>query len=264
MSQLQVSALNVYPVKSCAGLSVEQVDLDGFGPTGDRRWMIVDEQGQFVTQRDYPRMALIKVEITEQGIVLDRGTERLTVVCPGLGVERTVRVWRDEVVARDAGEDAAAWLSDFFGREVRLVYLPDEGRRAVDPAFASAGEQVAFADGFPLLLIGQASLDDLNRRLEQPVPMNRFRPNLVISGAEPFAEDGWRRLRVGEVELRVVKPCSRCVIPSIVQETAERDRHINRALAGFRRREGVIYFGQNLLYQQPGTLRVGDPVTVLD
>ena len=158
---------------------------------------------------------------------------------------------------------AAAWLSDRLGSACRLFYMPEDSVRLVDGLYAHNGETVSFADGFPILLISRASLDDLNGRLPSPVPMNRFRPNLVISGCAPFAEDDWKRIRIGDMVFDVAKPCSRCAIPSIVQETGERDPHINRALASYRRFDGKIYFGQNLLYQQPGRLQSGDQVEVL-
>jgi uncharacterized protein YcbX len=142
--------------------------------------------------------------------------------------------------------------------------MPDDAVRLVDGLYARDGETVSFADGFPILLISSASLDDLNSRLPSPVPMNRFRPNLVVSDCAPFAEDNWKRIRIGEMTFEVVKPCSRCAVPSIVQETAERDPHINRVLAGYRRFDGKIYFGQNLLYPQGGELRIGDKVEVLE
>jgi len=155
-------------------------------------------------------------------------------------------------------------LSAQLGQPCRLVYMPDTCRRLVDGLYAREGETVSFADGFPLLLISQASLDDLNSRLDNPVPMNRFRPNLVVSGCDSFAEDGWRRIRIGDVEFDVAKPCSRCLIPSIDQATAHRDGQINRMLASYRRVNGQVMFGQNLLYQRAGTLSLGDSVEVLD
>jgi uncharacterized protein YcbX len=141
--------------------------------------------------------------------------------------------------------------------------MPDDARRRVQPLYARRGETVSFADGFPLLLISQASLDDLNARLDQPVPMNRFRPNLVVSGCEAFDEDRWQRIRIGTLEFDVAKPCSRCVMPSIDQATAQRDPQINRVLASYRRRDGQVYFGQNLLYPEYGSLAVGDTLEVL-
>ena len=163
----------------------------------------------------------------------------------------------------DAGEEVAQWFSEHLGQSCRLVYQGGDGRRGVDRQFSPAGTQVSLADGFPLLLISQASLDDLNRRLDRPVGMDRFRPNLVVSGCEPHAEDQWRQIRIGEMCFDLVKPCARCVIPSIDQDTAQRDSPINRVLASYRRRDGQIFFGQNLLHQQQGALELGMPVEVL-
>lgn len=262
---MQLSEINVYPVKSCGGISLTAVAIDRFGPAGDRRWMVVGEGGRFMSQRETPAMALIQVAQTGSGIRLAQGDSSIDIKEPGASARvRQVRIWEDRVAARDAGDEAAAWVSAYLGAVCRLVFMPEETVRRVDGAWASAGETVGFADGFPLLLISRASLDDLNARLPEPVPMNRFRPNLVVTGCEPFAEDGWRRIRIGTMTFDVAKPCARCVVPSIVQETAGRDPHINRTLAGFRRRDGQIFFGQNLLYQNPGSLAVGNPVQVLE
>ena len=231
---------------------------------GDRRWMLVSEGGGFMSQRETPAMALIRVAQSVAGITLAHGDSSIDIEEPGASaLERQVRIWEDRVAARDAGDAAAAWVSDHLGVSCRLVFMPEETVRRVDGAWASAGETVGFADGFPVLLISQASLDDLNTRLPEPVPMNRFRPNLVVTGCDPFAEDGWRRIRIGTMMFDVAKPCSRCVVPSIIQETAARDPHINRTLAAFRRREGQVFFGQNLLYRELGSLAVGDTLEVL-
>jgi len=262
---MHLSGIYIYPVKSCAGLQLQATCLDRFGPEGDRRWMVVGESGDFITQRDIPRMALIRATPVGGGLQLRCGDSGVEVETPPPGLPlRGVRVWTDRVQAMDAGDEAAAWLSEQLGRSCRLVYMPGESVRRVDGAYAREGETVGFADGFPLLLISQASLDDLNRRLPTPVPMNRFRPNLVIAGCEPFAEDCWKRIRIGALSFDVAKPCARCAIPSIVQETAERDRHINRTLAAYRRVNGQVLFGQNLLYRQTGRLAAGDAVEVLE
>ncbi len=260
-----VSELWIYPVKSCAGHQVEAVTLDRFGPAGDRRWMVIDADGNFLTQREHPRMALVQVEMLDRGgLRLATAGSSCEVALPPPGTAaRNVQVWSDQVTAVDAGDAPAAWLSQNLGTACRLVYMPNDSSRPVDPEIARDGQTVSFADAFPLLLISQASLDDLNSRLPQPVPMNRFRPNLVVSGCEPFAEDGWRRIRVGSVEFDVVKPCQRCSIPSIDQATAERDGSINRVLASYRRFDRKILFGQNLLYSGEGRIAVEDPVTVL-
>ncbi len=262
---MKLIEITIYPVKSCAGISLPSVKIDRFGPEGDRRWMVVKEAtGSFLTQREVSRMAQVGVALGPEGIHLDCDGSALAVPLPGVdAAARRVRVWDDQVAALDAGDDAAAWLSGHLATKCRLVFMPQDTVRYVDGAYACEGETVGFADGFPLLLISQASLDELNSRLPAPVPMNRFRPNLVISDCEPFDEDNWRRIRIGEMEFDVAKACSRCVIPSIIQATGQRDPHINRTLASFRRINGQIYFGQNLLYQQTGRLRTGDSVELV-
>jgi len=262
---MQLSGITIYPVKSCAGFNLDCVTLDRFGPLGDRRWLVVDERGRFISQRDQAHMALIRVEQLQGGIRLRLGDSSIDSVIPGTDApELRVSIWEDSVRAVLADSGSGEWLSTQLGRPCRLVYMPETCQRLVDGLYARAGETVSFADGFPLLLTSQASLDDLNGRLDNPVPMNRFRPNLVVSGCDRFAEDGWHRIRIGDVEFDVAKPCSRCVIPSIDQATAQRDGQINRVLASYRRVNGQVMFGQNLLYQRAGSLSVGDSVEVLD
>lgn len=262
---MKLSGISIYPVKSMAGCEVVSVKIDRFGPVGDRRWVVTNQAGRFLTQRENPGMALIHATREGATLRLKAGAESLVVPFPGPGSkERLVQVWEDHARARDAGDSAARWLSDRLGQACRLFYMPDDSVRLVDGLYAKNGETVSFADGFPILLISRASLDDLNGRLPSPVPMNRFRPNLVVSGCAPFAEDTWECIRIGDMQFEIAKPCSRCAVPSIVQETAERDPHINRVLAGYRRFDGKIYFGQNLLYRQGGEVRIGDDVEVLD
>ena len=267
MSQLVVSELSIYPVKSLRGLSLPRAEVDRFGLRGDRRWMVVDANGRYLTQREQARMSLIQAEPLDDGLRLGApGMGELTIrLAPDLP-RRQVTVWDDRVEAEDAGDAAAAWLSDFLGIDCRLVHFPDDALRPVDPRYAQAGDVTAFSDGFPLLLITQASLDDLNSRLEQPVPMRRFRPNLVIDGSEPYAEDQWKRLRIGDLTFRVVKPCSRCVIPTIDPATGERhpDAEPLRTLASYRMRDNKIYFGQNVIPDGEGALAVGQVVEVIE
>jgi uncharacterized protein YcbX len=262
----RLSELNIFPVKSLAGQSLLQCRVDRFGLQGDRRWLVVDANGQFLTQRELPLMAIIQTQQVPSGLLLQFAGEDIAVATPATdAVQCEVQVWDDRVVAMDAGSVPAQWLSQRLGCECRLVYMPEESERAVDPDYASHGETVSFADGFPLLLIAAESLAAFNTHLESPIAMNRFRPNLVISGAEPYAEDGWRRLRIGSMEFDLVKPCSRCVMPSIDQSTGDKQPEVLKALA--RHRRGVdrkTYFGQNLLYSGCGQLAVGDAVTVLD
>lgn len=263
MSKLRLAELHCYPLKSARGEALQHADMDDFGLHGDRRWMLVDEEGVFVSQRSTPVLALLGVRTTGTGLALSFAGDAIEVEKPDSAAQRRdVQVWADTVSASLADAAVNDWLSRKLEQPLRLVYLPDEAQRRVDPNYAKGGERVAFSDGFPLLLATQASLDDLNARMGNPVPMNRFRPNLVIEGAEPFAEDGWSRVQIGEVMVDLVKPCSRCAVPSVIQETAQRDGEINRVLASFRRRDGAIYFGMNALAPAGAQFRVGDSVAV--
>jgi uncharacterized protein YcbX len=255
--------LCVYPIKSCGGISVDEWEVDERGLRHDRRWMLVDETGCFISQRELPRMALIKVRIEPDGLFVDApGMPSLEApLKPPDGKPLLARVWDDLVESQIVDDDS--WFSEFLEVSCKLVYLPDESVRPVDPAYAEPGDRVGLADGFPFLLISEASLADLNARLEQPLPMNRFRPNLVVGGCEPFAEDGWRRVCIGRLTFRVVKPCARCTITTVDQESATKGKEPLRTLVRFRRAGNKVLFGQNLIHDQTGTLRVGDPVEIL-
>lgn len=265
MNDLSLAALYRYPIKSARGESLHEAVTDRFGVHGDRRWMLIDDRGCFVSQRSIPVLALLEVTTHEQTLILGFRGSKITL--PRLADDSSrarVTVWADELEARLAPDEVNSWLSRQFGQPLRLAYYPEDAQRPVDPVYAPQGQYVSFADGFPVLLISQASLDWLNERLPEPVPMDRFRPNIVVDGAKPHAEDSWRRLRIGDAEVSLVKPCSRCAIPSIDQSTAERDPHISRALASYRRSEGEIYFGMNGLAQAGSVFRVGDKVQVID
>lgn len=264
MSELTLSAIYRYPIKSAGGQSLSVGKMDCFGLEDDRRWMLVDSEGLFVSQRTLPEMALLGVQSSKAGVELRFGGDVVELARPEQADAKSdsvrVTVWGDQLDAHLADDRINAWLSERLGQALRLVWCPPEARRRVDPNFARADELCAFVDGFPLLVVGQASLDALNARLPQAVPMNRFRPNLVIAGGEAHAEDRSQRLRIGNTELALVKPCSRCVIPSIDQATGKCDPHINRVLAAYRRRDGSIYFGMNALGASGAVFRVGDPV----
>lgn len=263
---IHLSGLYIYPIKSCRGISLGAWDVDGRGLRLDRRWMLVDGDGRFLSQRELPRMALIGVRI---------GSEHLAVDAPGMPtldvpfepvVDDLVpaRVWNDVVMASPAGGEAGRWFSEFLGVNCALVRLSESTARPVDPGYGRSDDRVHLADGFPFLLTSEASLADLNARLDRPLPMDRFRPNLVVEGCGPFAEDGWDVVRVGAMTFRVVKPCARCVITTVDQGTATTAREPLRTLAKFRRDGDKVLFGQNLIHDEnSGTLRVGDPVEVL-
>lgn len=267
---LRLSALYRFPVKSLAGESLQRADVDDLGLWGDRRWMVVDPaSGRFLTQRQLGRMAQVAARWLNAGSLelSAPGQAPLTVMVPPADEAlRGVTVWSDSLLAPDAGDAAAAWLNAFLGRDCRLVHVPPQRARQVDTAYAQPGDKVGFADGFPLLLIGQGSLDDLSARVGRPLEMLRFRPNLVVEGSAAYAEDGWERLRIGEVEFERVKPCSRCAITTLDPHTGERaaDGEPLRTLATYRRDADGVYFGQNLIQRGRGVLEVGMPVTLLD
>lgn len=236
--------------------------------------MLVDAAGGFLSQRVLPRMALLGVLAYEPGLVIEaEGMSTLVVAKPGAAAPRLpVTIWKDQCEAVWCGENASAWMSAFLGRECRMVYAADDLLRPIDPTYAESGERVGFADGFPLLVIGQGSLDDLNAQLDAgdapAVPMNRFRPNLVAAGFAGYAEDEWRRIVVGDADgasvyLDLVKPCARCSIVPVDQATGVRGTERLSTLATYRRRGGGVHFGQNAIHRGVGTLRVGDPVRLV-
>jgi uncharacterized protein YcbX len=260
-------------VKSLGGQALMQAVVEPRGLAGDRRWMLTTPDGRFLTRREMPAMARIQAEWAERGIVLSHDDAgMLTVAEPLSGAERAVRVWDDVVAATDAGDVAAQWLSAVFARPVRLVHMPDAVQRPVDAGFGRAGDQVSFADGFPLLVTTVESLDELNRHLGAPITMARFRPNLVIAGAlAAFAEDGWQIVRIGDVRMRVVKPCTRCVITTQDPDSGEvvekmeplrTLRAMGRVMPGEGRLREPI-FGQNAIPDDAGVIAVGDKVEVL-
>lgn len=267
---MQLASLYRYPLKSGKAESLVSTRLDALGLVGDRRWMLVEEgSGRFLTQRLLPQMSQLSALWNEAGgLTLSApGHDSLDVPLPGADSDlRGVTVWRDSLRVPDAGDAAAEWLSAFIGRACRLVQVPESRARQVDTGYAQPGDKVAFADGFPLLLIGQASLDDLSARVGRPLEMLRFRPNLVVQGSAAFAEDSWKRIRIGTLEFEVAKGCSRCVLTTIDPQTGERsaDREPLTTLKTYRERDGEVYFGQNLLPRGIGELQVGMPVEVLE
>ena len=267
---LRLSALYRYPLKSAKGEHLPKAALDKLGVVGDRRWMLVDEAtGRFLTQRTDPQMSqLSALWNAAGGLTLSaQGFEALDVEVPEPEKDlRGVTIWRDTLRVPDAGDMAADWLSRFIKKPIRLVHVPVQRARTTEAGYGRDDDKVAFADGYPLLLIGQASLDDISSRVGRPLEMLRFRPNLVIEGSEAFAEDGWKRIRIGDVEFRVVKPCSRCILTTIDPQTGVRDeqREPLATLMSYRKQEGGTMFGQNLVNDSNGVLEVGMPVTVLE
>jgi uncharacterized protein YcbX len=268
---MRLASIHTYPVKGCRRIDRAEAVVEPWGLAGDRRWLVVEPDGKFLTQRAVPALALIRPASRPDGLTLTAdGHKEIHVSAPVGGDLMTVRIWCDEVAATPAGPAADDWLSAVLDRKVRLVHLDDPTRRPVDPAYARPGDRVSFADGYPLLLANAASLDAVNDWLveagEEPVPMTRFRPNLVVTGAPAWAEDGrvGGRIRIGAVPFRAVKPCDRCVVTTVDQETAERGRQPLRVLGQRRLSPDGPLFGLNLIPDGVGRLRVGDPVVEQD
>jgi uncharacterized protein YcbX len=274
MGTADIHSIHVHPVKAFRGQALREVLVEPWGPAGDRRWVLIDGRGKVVTQRQEPRLALAAAELRPGGVRLSApGADPVTVRVPDPGSSGTaeVDVFGDRVRGVFADGTAHAWCSAFLGTPVRLEHMDEPAvRRPVDPAYALPGETVSFADGYPLLLTSLASLDALNALIsegdhprEGPLPMNRFRPSLVVDGSEAWAEDGWNRLTVGDVLFRVAKPCGRCVVTTTDQDSARRGREPLATLGRHRRLGGRLVFGQYLVPLTTGTVRVGDRVTVL-
>ncbi|MFK0572074.1 MOSC domain-containing protein [Endozoicomonas sp.] len=264
---MQVTQLAVYPIKSTGQVPLESAVVTPRGFKHDRRWLLVDENDRFITQRQYPLLALVRTEFVESGLLISRpDAEGIYVPTPAEnGVLKTVTVWKDCCNARDAGDEAAEWFSRVLGMMCRLVYQPDHSIRPTDARYSGTGDHTSFADGFPFLLTNEASLLDLNDRLTDAVAMSRFRPNIVFSGQQPFQEDGWSRIQVGDIAFRVVKPCSRCVMTTVNPDNGQKEgREPLMTLSRYRRTDMGVIFGQNLIPDQEGIIRVGDRVRILD
>ena len=257
-----LASLHCYPIKSVGGFAMQEARLTDRGFEHDRRWMLVDAVGRFLTQRELPSMACLRTEPGPEGFtVIDRRDEEHLSLPWTLedGPEPEVDIWGTRVRAREAPSGWSAWFSDRVGDAVRLVHMPDAAHRPIDERYAHG--LTSLSDGFPYMILSQSSLDALNARLEVPVPMERFRPNLVIGGGTPHQEDGWRELRIGSVRFSLVKPCARCVIITTDQGTGERGREPLRTLATYRTVDSKVHFGMNAVADVEGTVRVGDPVT---
>ncbi|MGZ4956568.1 MAG: MOSC domain-containing protein [Methylobacter sp.] len=264
MTHLLLSGIFIYPVKSLAGISANSWPVTGKGFQHDRKWMIIDNDRQFLSQRKLPKMALIKTALTNKNLILSApGMENLSLpIEPVDGHIINSIIWHDQCDARSVSTEADQWLSDFLKQDCRLVYQPDEVIRPVDPDYAKSTDKVAFSDGFPFLIISENSLTALNHDMQLNLPMARFRPNLVISGCPAYAEDSWRKITIDSIDFRLPKPCSRCAIPTIDPETAQTGKEPLTTLNRTRKWQNQVYFGQNALHDQCGQLTVGDAVHI--
>lgn len=271
-SGLRITALNIYPIKGCRGVPVTSVEVDRLGLVGDRRMMLVDDGNHFISQREVAALTTVVPRLVpaQAGTLLvdAQNMATLTVHIDPDGPRRDVTVWGDNViVAADQGHTAARWLTSAIGRSCRLVAFGTKAANLIDPEYSPRTDaETAFTDGYPLMAALQESLDDLNRRLAQPVPMERFRPSVVISGAKAWSEDDWMAMKLGELDCDAVKPCARCVVTTTDQVTGARSERAEplRTLATFRTIPGLgTIFGQNIVARNTGTLNVGDTVELM-
>ncbi|HEY8927910.1 MAG TPA: MOSC N-terminal beta barrel domain-containing protein [Mucilaginibacter sp.] len=265
---LQVSELFIYPIKSLSGISLTRAKITATGFEYDRRWLLVDEHNNFITQREYHQMALLAVSIEDSGLRVTHKFNKASVFVPFNDASKeyekvVVRIWDDICEAEFVSIEADEWFSKMLGLKCRLVYMPDSTRRIVDQRYAPDDSITSFADAFPFMMIGQASLDELNSRMSAPLPMDRFRPNIVFTGDEPFAEDMYGHFKIAGIDFYGVKLCARCVMTTVDQETAIKGKEPLKTLARYRFKNNKILFGQNLVHNGIGEIAVGDELTVL-
>jgi uncharacterized protein YcbX len=263
---ITLSEIWIYPVKSLGGIRLREAQVQAKGLQYDRRWMIVDEEGVFLTQRAFTQMALIDVSLKSDGLKLHSRLDGSIIDIPFQpedAREITVKVWDDTVPALTVSIKADKWLSKQLGKALTLVLMPDTTERKADPRYAKNDENVSFADGFPYMMISQAALDNLNSKMERDLEMRRFRPNFVLAGTAPHEEDNWSAFRIGEVEFEIVKPCARCVLTTVDPDTGNKGAEPLKTLATYRRINNKIMFGQNAVAKRNGVISQDDPVVVL-
>ncbi|HXD10235.1 MAG TPA: MOSC N-terminal beta barrel domain-containing protein [Anaerolineales bacterium] len=263
---ITVSSLIYYPIKACRGFEVEAAQVERMGLQNDRRMMVVTLEGLQLTQRDHAKLARVIPTLSDSTLTLSAPDfEAIQVPIQKTGTTQTVRVWHNRgVQAIDQGDESAQWFSDWLGVAVRLVHIAQGVQRTLDSQYAiHSDDHTGFADAYPILITSEESLHDLNNRLEVPVPMNRFRPNLVVKGCEAYAEDTWNQIRIGNVELAIVKPCDRCVVTTIDKESLVQSKEPLKTLATYRTQELGAIFGQNIIPLSEGRLQLGMNVDVL-
>jgi uncharacterized protein len=262
---LQVSELFVYPIKSMAGIPVNKAWVTDRGFEYDRRWMLVDENNRFISQREVPEMALMKIKISDQGLDVTYQPKSSSIIIPfepQTDEFAEVTIWDDTCPGQFVSREVDKWFGDMLGIHCRLVYMPDGSIRPTDPKYTPDGHVTSYSDGYPFLIIGQAALDDLNSRLAEPLPMNRFRPNIVFTGGDPFSEDLMHSFTISDIQFHGIKLCARCPIPTIDQETLAKGKEPLKTLARYRFRDNKIFFGQNLIHEGSGEISIGDLIEV--
>ncbi len=263
---LKISGLFVYPIKSLGGIAVSSAQVTSRGLKHDRRWMLVDEHNRFLSQREVPQMALLFVEITGNGLlVMHRQQPEEFINIPFLfeaNETALCSIWDDTCLAEFVDNGIDKWFTEMLQVKCRLVYMPEAAERPVDQRYARAGDITSFADAFPVLIIGQASLDELNGRLKEAVPMDRFRPNIVFTGSEAFLEDQMQHFSIKNINFFGVKPCARCPVVTIDQEHATKGKEPLKTLSSYRKKNNKVYFGQNLIYEGLGIISVDDEIRI--
>lgn len=264
---LRVQDIFIYPIKSLKGIRLESAPVLERGFQFDRRWMLVDRAGLFLSQRTHPQMALIQVDLREDHLLVsihESQTKPLQIPFDLQSDSQIeVEIWDDRLMVNLVDTSCDDWFSEVLNHDCRLVRMPESGQRKVSPKYAINEESVSFADGMPYLIIGQESLHHLNSKLTHPVSMNRFRPNIVFSGGESFIEDSWGNIKIGDVDFSVVKPCARCVMITVDQESGDASKEPLKTLATYRTLDNKVYFGQNALALQEGQIRIGDSIHLI-
>jgi len=262
-----LSNLTYYPIKACRGFDVPESRVERMGLADDRRMMVVTLDGEFLTQREHAKLALVTPTLKDDSVTLSAPNfDSIHFAIQKSGTPTPVNIWKSKgVSAIDQGDVSAQWLSDWLGTSVRLVHVDSNFKRKLNPDYAiSDADHTGFADGYPILIISEESLQDLNSKLDSALPMNRFRPNIVVKNCEPFAEDIWKRIRIGSVEMALVKPCPRCEVTTIDKETLERNKEPLKTLATYRKQQGGAMFGMNVIPLNEGEIKVGMIVEVLE
>jgi len=264
---LIVSELYIYPIKSMGGIAINAAQLTETGFQYDRRWMLVDQNNRFLTQREIPGMALLQVQLSNEGLEVHHKINSQKKIFIPFQLQNnetvTVQVWDDFCVANKVNNETDEWFSDVLGSECRLVYMPNGTQRKVDPLYAGNNDITAFSDGYPLIMIGQSSLDDLNSRLEEKLPINRFRPNIVFTGGEPYEEDRMEHFKINGIDFYGVKLCGRCIITTMNQEDASQGKEPLKTMASYRAKDNKVYFGQNLLFKGNGEIHLNDSIEII-
>jgi len=263
---LKVSEIYIYPIKSLGGIQLLQAEVTDRGFKYDRRWMLIDANNRFLTQREFPVMALLKVTLTDDGLLVTNDQDQTNIAIPFEPLKQEffeVTIWDDTCIGQAVSNETDEWFTNILGFKCRLVYMPDKTKRHTDINYTTGKEITSFSDAYPFMLIGQASLDELNSRLVEPLPINRFRPNIVFTGALPFEEDIINKFIINNIQFNGVKLCARCVIITIDQTNASKGNEPSKTLATYRLKNNKIYFGQNAVHKGIGIISVGDELKIL-